>query len=73
MKLSIIIPVYNTEKYISEEDYEKNYRIKPKIDDIFMTRIGTIGKCAIVTKNNPYLLCVLIKYQQQKEFYLKYN
>lgn len=34
----------------------KNYRIKPKIDDIFMTRIGTIGKCAIVTKIIPWLI-----------------
>ena len=77
MKLSIIIPVYNTEKYISEEDYEKNYRIKPKIDDIFMTRIGTIGKCAIVTKNNPlayYVSLALLRPNKNKidSAYLKY-
>ena len=69
--------IYNTEKYISEEDYEKNYRIKPKIDDIFMTRIGTIGKCAIVTKNNPlayYVSLALLRPNKNKidSAYLKY-
>ena len=69
--------IYNTEKYISEEDYEKNYRIKPKIDDIFMTRIGTIGKCAIVTTNNPlayYVSLALLRPNKNKidSTYLKY-
>ena len=33
---------YNTDKYISEEDYKK-YKVKPVKNDIFMTRIGDIG------------------------------
>ena len=69
--------IYNTEKYISEEDYEKNYRIKPKIDDIFMTRIGTIGKCAIVTEDTPlayYVSLALLRLDKNKidSGYLKY-
>ena len=69
--------IYNTEKYISEEDYEKNYKIKPKIDDIFMTRIGTIGKCAIVTEDIPlayYVSLALLRPDKNKidSGYLKY-
>ena len=30
--------IYNSKKYISEKDYNK-YKIKPQINDIFMTRI----------------------------------
>lgn len=41
--------IYGSKKHISKEDYAK-YKIKPQINDIFMTRIGSIGKCAIMTK-----------------------
>ncbi len=42
--------IYGSEKFISKEDYDL-YKITPQINDLFMTRIGSIGKCAIVTKN----------------------
>ena len=69
--------IYSTEKYVSEEDFEKNYKIKPRIDDIFMTRIGTVGKCAIVTKNIPlayYVSLALLRPNKNKidARYLKY-
>ena len=38
--------IYNSNKFISKEDYDK-YKIKPMINDVFMTRIGSIGKCAV--------------------------
>ena len=41
--------IYGSKKYISKEDYNK-YKIKPRINDLFMTRIGTIGKCAVYDK-----------------------
>ena len=37
-----------TNKYISREDYEKDFKIKPEINDILMTRIGDIGTPAII-------------------------
>ena len=37
----------NTSKYIPETDFEK-YKIKPKYNDVFMTRIGDIGTSAIL-------------------------
>lgn len=41
--------IYGTNKFISKEDYKK-YKIKPEINDVFMTRIGTIGKCSVFEK-----------------------
>ena len=41
--------IYNSNKFISKEDYDK-YKIKPIINDVFMTRIGSIGKCAVFEK-----------------------
>ena len=38
--------IYNSNKFISKEDYDK-YKVKPIINDVFMTRIGSIGKCSV--------------------------
>ena len=45
--------LYASQKFISISDYENNYKIKPQFDDVLMTRIGVIGKCAIVDKAEP--------------------
>ena len=55
--------IYTSSKYISVDAYNK-YKIKPKVDDVFMTRIGSIGKCAIMTKNTDlayYVSLALIR------------
>ena len=44
-----ISDIYGSNKFISKEDYMK-YKIKPEINDVFMTRIGTIGKCSVFEK-----------------------
>ena len=44
-----IANIYDTDKYISLEEYNL-YKVKPQLNDLFMTRIGTVGKCAIVNK-----------------------
>jgi type I restriction enzyme S subunit len=46
--------IYGSNKYITEDAYNK-YKNKPKVGDIFMTRItaGVIGQCAIVDKDEP--------------------
>ena len=36
----------DTKKYISESDFD-NYKVKPKYNDVFMTRIGNIGTSSI--------------------------
>lgn len=44
--------LYGSQKFISGEAYEK-FKIKPQIGDVFMTRIGTMGKCAVVDRDEP--------------------
>ena len=44
--------LYETKKYISFEDYN-TYKVKPQIDDILMTRIGSIGVCTVVDQKEP--------------------
>ena len=68
--------IYGSKKYISKNDYDK-YKIKPKINDIFMTRIGTIGKCALYEKEVDlayYVSLALIRIKTHKVIpkYLKY-
>ena len=45
--------LYGTQKFISSEAYAK-YKIKPRIGDVFMTRItaGIIGKCTVVDRDD---------------------
>lgn len=68
--------IYDSQKYISREDYNK-YKIKPKVGDVFMTRIGSIGKCAVFYKNEDiayYVSLALIRPNQKiiNSYYLKY-
>lgn len=61
--------LYTTKKYISLADYDKNYKVKPKIGDVFMTRIGIIGACALVEKNDDlayYVTLTLIRPDRNK-------
>ena len=51
-------------KYISLEDFKKNFKIYPQKNDILMTRIGDIGTPNIVKDNTPiayYVSLALIK------------
>ena len=70
--------LYGTTKYISAEDFSK-YRIKPRIGDVFMTRItaGVIGRCTVVDKNDDlayYVSLALLRPEQSilDSKYLKY-
>jgi type I restriction enzyme S subunit len=55
-----------TTKYITKEAFEKDFKIKPRINDILMTRItaGIIGATSIVRTNEPlayYVSLALIR------------
>ena len=41
--------IYGSQKCISINDYNA-YKVKPKVGDMFMTRIGSIGSCAVVDR-----------------------
>ena len=53
MSVENIDDLYGTQKFISSEAYAK-YKIKPRIGDVFMTRItaGIIGKCTVVDRDD---------------------
>lgn len=44
---------YSSKKYISLEDYDSKYKTKPIRNDVLMTRIGDVGTCYILDKNEP--------------------
>lgn len=52
-----IIDVSEKLKFLSNEDWEKyKDKFKPELGDVFFTNIGTIGKTAIVTNVEDYLI-----------------
>ena len=68
--------LYATRKYISEKDFEK-YKIKPRIGDVVMTRIGSVGVCTVVDRNEAlafYVSLALLRPQLDKvqSRFLKY-
>ncbi len=71
-----ISDIYASKKYISVGDYSK-YKHVPDLGDLIMTRIGTIGMCAVVSKSEPlayYVSVTLIKPDHSviDSTYLKY-
>ena len=55
--------IYGTNKYITAEEYNK-FKVKPRKNDVFMTRIGDIGTCAIVENDDNlayYVTLTLIR------------
>lgn len=65
-----------TNKYISKEDFEAQFKVKPQKDDIFMTRItaGIIGDTALVIDDKPlayYVSLALIRPKEIDSAYLE--
>ncbi|MEP5254332.1 MAG: restriction endonuclease subunit S [Winogradskyella arenosi] len=63
--------ITNAKKFVTKEAFEKDYKIKPRIGDILMTRItaGIIGNTAIITNNNPlayYVSLALIRRKNEE-------
>ena len=59
-----ITDLYSSKKFISVEDYERDFKVKPTINNILMTRIGDIGTPALVLENEPlayYVSLALLK------------
>lgn len=67
--------IYNSKKYISKEAFDA-YKIKPQIGDVFLTRIGTIGACAVFNKQEDiayYVSLALLRPSNTlNSYYLKY-
>lgn len=68
--------IYASEKYISQEDYNR-FKITPQINDVFMTRIGSIGVCTVVDREEPlayYVSLALLRPDKDvlNSYFLKY-
>ncbi len=62
-----------SEKYISEQDFKKNYKIFPQKNDVLMTRIGDVGTTNVVADNSPkafYVSLALLKYKFLNPYFL---
>lgn len=67
--------IYESEKYISVEDYHRDYKVYPQKGDILMTRIGDIGTPCIISQDEPiayYVSLALLKYISINNVYLHY-
>jgi type I restriction enzyme S subunit len=54
-------------KFVSQADFETLYKTKPQKGDLLMTRIGSVGRCAVIDIDEPlayYVSLALIKPQQ---------
>lgn len=45
--------LYSSQKFISQEAYQSDFKVFPEKGDILMTRIGDIGTPCVVTKEEP--------------------
>lgn len=68
--------INRSKKFISKKDYIEQFKIKPQINDIFMTRItaGVIGETALLTENNDlayYVSLALIRSQRINPLFLE--
>lgn len=56
--------LYESDKFISKEAYDLNFKVRPEIGDILMTRIGDVGTPALIEKSEPlafYVSLALLK------------
>lgn len=61
-----------TTKFISKEDYTKEFKIRPEYSDILMTRIGDIGTANIISDNDDYAYYVSLALIKCKSINPKY-
>lgn len=64
-----------SQKYISNQDFQNNYKRKPLFHDIFMTRIGSVGVTNILETDESiafYVSLALIHPQHVSAYYLNY-
>lgn len=45
--------LYQSNKFISKEAYDADFKVYPEMGDVLMTRIGDIGTPCVVEKNEP--------------------
>jgi len=64
-----------TNKYITEQDFARDFKTKPEQGDVLMTRIGDIGTANVIRNDGPiayYVSLALLKPQSTNSEFLKY-
>ena len=67
------IATLKSSKFISEEDFKRDYKVFPQEKDILMTRIGDVGTTNVVTDNGLkayYVSLALLKYKSTDPYFL---
>ena len=67
------IATLKSTKYVSEEDFKRDYKVYPQENDILMTRIGDVGTTNVVTDNGLkayYVSLALLKYKNTNPYFL---
>ena len=67
------IATLKSSKFISEEDFKRDYKVYPLENDILMTRIGDVGTTNVVTDNGLkayYVSLALLKYKGTDPYFL---
>ncbi len=55
-------------KFISEEDFKKDFKVFPEFNDILMTRIGSVGITNIIKSNEKFAYYVTLALIKPKEW-----
>ena len=67
------IKTLKSEKYISEEDFKKEFKYFPEIGDVLMTRIGDVGTTNVICSTQPiayYVSLALLKNKNSDPYFL---
>ena len=67
------IATLKSSKFISEEDFKRDYKVFPQENDILMTRIGDVGTTNVITDNGLkafYVSLALLKYKSTDPYFL---
>lgn len=70
------ISTLQSQKYISKEAFEKDYKVYPQKGDILMTRIGDVGTPNVVKSDDLvafYVSLALLKPKRIESYYLCYE
>lgn len=70
------IKTLSSEKYISEDDFDKNFKVRPEKNDVLMTRIGDIGTANVVKSDEKiayYVSLALFKSKELNPYFLVSN
>lgn len=70
------IQTLKSDKYISKEAFEKEFKTYPQSGDVLMTRIGDIGTANVVETNEPiayYVSLALLKQKKLHPYFLKHS